>query len=142
MTKSSTYNATQHLLNKHNIQASKSEAHQRNVALLNQQIAVAEKSFKSNPSWWFQVNVAAFACKNSLAFRAFESNTWKILAQKLPVGNSPSLGSINIRKHYVEHYIIIKDYIILQTSDAKQSYNLPFLSLSLGLIQNEVHNKK
>ncbi len=112
MTKSSTYNATQHLLNKHNIQASKSEAHQRNVALLNQQIEVADKSFKGNPSRWFQVNVAAFACKNSLAFRAFESNTWKILAQKLPVGNSASLGSISIRKHYVEHYITIKEFTL------------------------------
>jgi len=142
MTKSSTYNATQHLLNKHNIQASKSEAHQKNVTLLNQQIEVANKSFKGNPSRWFPVNLAAFACKNSLAFRAFESNTWKILAQKLLVGNSPSLGSINIRKHYIEHYITIKDYIIQQIADARQSYNLPFLSLSLDLIQNEVQNKK
>ena len=56
--------------------------------------------------------------------------------------NSLSLGSINIRKHYVEHYITIKDYITQQIADARQSYNLPFLSLSLDLIQNEVQNKK
>jgi hypothetical protein len=61
--------------------------------------------------------------------------------------NSLSLGSINIRKHYVEHYITIKDYITQQIADARQSYKLPFLplpflSLSLNLIQNEVQNKK
>ncbi len=88
ITKLSTYNATKHLSCKHNIQAAKTEAHQRNVAQLNKQIEGANDQFKNDPTRWFKVNLAAFACENSLAYRAFESNTWKVIANKLPVGNT------------------------------------------------------
>jgi hypothetical protein len=45
--------------------------------------------------------------------------------------------------NYVEHFISIKECIIGKlAAKARQYYFLPFLSISLDLIQNEVHNKK
>ena len=118
ITKLSTYNATKHLSCKHNIQAAKTEAHQRNVAQLNKQIEGADDQFKNDPTRWFEVNLAAFACENSLAYRAFESNTWKVIANKLPVGNNRNLQRVNIRKIYVEHYITIKEHIMFNIAEA------------------------
>ncbi len=91
---------------------------------------------------WFEVNLAAFACENSLAYRAFESNTWKVITNKLPVGNDRNLQYVNIRKIYVEHYVTIKEHIIFNIAEAGANYNLPFISMSIDLIQNEVQNKK
>ena len=59
----------------------------------------------------------------------------------MPTG-SKSLQSLNIRKHYVEHYASINENIIASIDRAKDAYNIPFISLSLDLIQNEVPNKK
>jgi hypothetical protein len=88
------------------------------------------------------VHLSAFSCENSLAYCAFENITWKLIAEKLPVGNSKSLQSINIRKHYVEQYVSIKQHVIQCISSAKAKYFIPFISLTIDLIQNEVQNKK
>jgi hypothetical protein len=42
----------------------------------------------------------------------------------------------------VEHYVSIKENIIENINKAKEAYDIPFISLSLDLIQNEVQNKK
>jgi hypothetical protein len=102
----------------------------------------ADNQFKNDPARWFQVNLAAFACDNSLAFRAFDSNTWKIIESKLPVGKNRNLQHLNVRKVYIEHYVTIKEHIISQVAEARANYHLPFISMSLDLIQNEVQNKK
>jgi hypothetical protein len=86
------------------------------------------------------VNISAFACENSVAYKAFKSP--KLIANKLPVGNVKSIQNLNLRKHYVEHYVSIKEKIISSIAVAKQGYNLLFLSMSIDLIQNEVQNKK
>lgn len=138
----STNNGCKHLLEKHNIQASKTEAHKRNVMQLNKQIEGADEQFKVDPNRWFEVNIANFACENSLPYRAFQSDTWKIIAKKLPVGKQVGMQRLNIRKVYVEQYIAMKNSIISDIVHAKEMYNLPFISVSLDLIQNEVQNKK
>jgi len=140
--KGSTGNATTHLTAKHKLLPSKTEAHQRNVEKLNKVIESADQHFQKDPSRWFQVNIAAFACENSLAYRAFQSPTWKMIAQKLPVVDSRSLEKINIRKHYVEHYVTVKNIIQNELQEAKKQYTIPFMSISLDLIQNAVQNKK
>ncbi len=138
----STNNGCKHLLEKHNIQASKTEAHKRNVMQLNKQIEGADEQFKVDPNRWFEVNIANFACENSLPYRAFQSDTWKIIAKKFPVGKQVRMQRLNIRKVYVEQYIAMKNSIISDIVHAKEMYNLPFISVSLDLIQNEVQNKK
>jgi hAT family C-terminal dimerisation region len=142
LTANSTHNGCSHLYNKHNIVASKTDAHNRNVVKLNKQIEGADEHFTNDPARWFEVNIASFACENSLAYRAFESNTWKIIANKLPVGNKKGLQRLNIRKVYVEQYVTIKENISSEISQARATFDLPFISLSLDLIQNEVQNKK
>jgi len=142
ITKQSTSNATTHLFRKHGVVVSKTEAHSRNVATLNKYIAGANQQFMSDPVRWFQVQLSAFACENSVAYSAFVSPTWKLIANKLPVGNNKSFESLNLWKHYFEHYVTIKLRIIECIDKAKATYIIPFISLSLVLIQNEVQNKK
>ena len=138
----STSNATTHLFGKHGVVAGKTEAHNRNVATLNKYIEGADQQFVADPIRWFQVHLSAFACENSIAFSAFDSPTWKLIANKLPVGKNKSLETLNLRKHYIEHYVSIKQHIIERITAAKATFNLPFMSLSLDLIQNEVQNRK
>jgi hypothetical protein len=52
------------------------------------------------------------------------------------------LEKINIRKHYVEHYVTVKNIIQNELQEAKKQYTIPFMSISLDLIQNAVQNKK
>ncbi len=141
ITHQSTSNATSHLSDKHNIVATKTEAHNRNVTTLKTMIEGADKAFRTDPTRWFEVNLAAFACEHSLPFNAFESMTWKLIADKLPVGNR-GLQTLNIRKHYVEHYVTIKEHFTKSLTEAKKEYNIPFLSVSIDLIQNDLQNKK
>jgi hypothetical protein len=54
-----------------------------------------------------------------LPFRDFQSPTWKVIADKLPVGSSKSLQTINMRKHYVEHYMAIREIIKENIEEAK-----------------------
>jgi hypothetical protein len=142
ITFSSTSNATSHLFGKHGVVASKTEAHNRNVATLNKFIEGADATFRADPVRWFEVHLSAFSCENSIAYAAFESTTWKLIADKLPVGSGKSLQSINLRKLYVEHYVSIKQHIMECIRKAKYNYYIPFIALSIDLIQNELQNKK
>ncbi len=116
-------------------------AHQRNVEKLCTYIEAADKHFTEDPHRWFQVNISAFACEQSLSYNAFNSPIWKVIADKLRVGNR-TLTHFNVRKHYVEHYLTTKNMIMGSIREAKQVYTIPFLSVSLDLIQNAVQNKK
>ena len=129
----STSNATSHLFGKHGIVVTTTEAHQRNAAILNKFIEGADARFWCDPARWFEVHLSAFSCENSLAYCAFESITWKLIAEKLPVGNSKSLQSNNIRMNYVEHYVSIKQHVIQCISSAKAKYFIPFISLTIDL---------
>jgi hypothetical protein len=76
----STYNGTNHCTVKHNMSSSKTEAHKRNSAVIANSIQNAEACFKADPRRWFEVNLAAFACENTLSYRAFDSPFWKVIA--------------------------------------------------------------
>lgn len=140
--KGSTGNGTSHVYHKHNITSTKTDAYQRNVSVIAKHIEAADPLFRQDPTRWFEVNLSSFAVQHSLSYSAFESNVWKVLASKLPVGSHNRLKSINIRKHNVEHYLAIKRIIVSDICAAQSSFEVPFLSISLDLIQNEVQNKK
>lgn len=98
--------------------------------------------FQADPSRWFKVNLSAFACEKSLAFIAFESATWKVLTNKLPVTNSRQMQTISLRKPYISHNVTLKEHIMEELKAKKEEYHIPFLSLSLDLIQANLQNKK
>jgi hypothetical protein len=81
--KHSTCNGTSHLLAKHAIQSSKTTAHKRNAATLCKHIEGADDLFQANPARWFEVNIAS----------------------KLPVVQANAIKTMNMRKHYVKHYV-------------------------------------
>jgi hypothetical protein len=64
---------------KHGILSAKTAAHKRNVADIQKFIDGADDVFQKDPTRWFEVNLAAFACENSISFNAFESPTWKVI---------------------------------------------------------------
>jgi hypothetical protein len=142
LSKTSTSNGTIHVNHKNNVKSSKTEAYQRNLATIAKHIEAADPLFRVDPTRWFEVNLSAFAVQHSLSYRAFESDTWKVIASKLPVGTNNKLKNINIRKHNVEHYVSIKKTIVSNIQSARSTFEIPFMSLSLDLIQNEVQNKK
>jgi hypothetical protein len=76
------------------------------------------------------------------SFTAFESNTWKITASKLLVRLNRHMQTMNMRLHYVEYCIMIKKFIPQEINAAAKAYYIPFISLSIDLIQMEVQNKK
>jgi len=110
----------------HNILAAKTESHQRNLLEIRKHIEKADQHFQQDPLRWFQVNIAAFACENSLAYKAFQSPTWKLIAEKLPVGQGKTLQTINIRKHYVEHYVTVRQHIISRIKEALEYFHVDF----------------
>jgi hypothetical protein len=65
-----------------------------------------------------------------------------MIASKLPVMQNRQLQTMNMRKHYVEHYVMIKKHISDEINAAAKAYHIPFISLSTDLIQMEVQNKK
>jgi hypothetical protein len=65
-----------------------------------------------------------------------------LIADTLPVRSGKGLQSIYIRKHYVEHYVTIRQQITSIIKEAKMFYTIHFLSVSLDLTQNAVQNKK
>jgi hypothetical protein len=140
--KNSTCNGTTHLSAKHTIMASKTAAHKRNVQTLCKHLENADDLFQRDPSRWFEVNLSVFASENSISFMAFESNTWKMIASKLPAVHNRQVQTMNMRKHYVEHYVTIKKFISQEINAASKVYHIPFISLSIDLIQMEVQNKK
>ena len=140
--KGSTSDGTTQLFAKHGIVSRKTAAYNRNVADIKHIIEGADECFQQDPARWFEVNLAAFACENSISFNAFESPTWKVICSKLPVKQSDNIKTINMRRHYIEHYVTIKDHIITVIQAAKESYNVPVMSLTLDLIQINVQNKK
>ena len=107
LTKTSTCHGTAHCSSMHSKKSKKTEVHQRHIATIAKHLEVMDKHFNSDPLRWFQITLSAFAVQHSISYRAFESDSWTIIASKLPVG-SGDIKSINIRKHYVEHYVAIK----------------------------------
>jgi hypothetical protein len=62
----------------------------------------------------------------------FKSPTWKLIPEKLPVGSTKSLKTINMRQHYVEHYVMIRKLIadnIKQTKKKEVLYYTVFVHL-------------
>jgi hypothetical protein len=119
-----------------------SEAHQRTAKEIRKHIKGADKYFQHDPTRWFQVNLAAFSSKHSLAYQAIQSPIWKVIANKLPVCSCKSVQKINMKKHYLEHYVKIRQLIMDHIKEAKMVYTIPFLSISLDLIQNAVQKNK
>ena len=58
------------------------------------------------------------------------------------MGNSKDIKCINMRKHYVEHYVTIRELTMEELKVAKELYHIPFMSLTLVLIQADVQNNK
>jgi hypothetical protein len=61
---------------------------------------------------------------------------------KLTVMHNRQMQTMNMRKHYIEHFVMIKMLIMQEINAAAKLYYIPFISLSIDLIQMGVQNKK
>jgi hypothetical protein len=99
-TKGSTSNAADYLRLKHNRTSAKTLPQQRAIHELSKQIDLSTQSFKDDPLRWFQVQLSAWAAEQSLCYRSFETNRWRVIASQLPVGVH-GMTVFNPRKHNV-----------------------------------------
>jgi hypothetical protein len=87
------------------------------------------------------VQISTWAAEQSLSFRAFKTQRWRLIASQLPVGLG-GMTSFNPRKHMVEIYETLKQGIVEEIYLAKQQCHIPFMSLNLDLYQNGFNNMK
>ena len=139
--KNASSNATEHLKTQHCIVSSKTISQQQTIHQLSKQIDLSRNSFKADPLRWFKVQISAWAAEQSLSYRAFETQRWRLIASQLPVGLG-GMTSFNPRKHMVELYETLKQGIVEEINLAKQQFHIPFMSLNLDLYQNKFNNMK
>jgi hypothetical protein len=140
-TKSGASNATQHMDKKHVITSAKTQATQRKVDKLQNQLNLSDPTFKRDPMRWFQCGFATCSVEQSISYNAFNTTRWLFLARQLPVG-AGGMQSINMRKHHIELYETYKRTIVSSIKSARDTFTILFLSLYLDLIKSKTSNQK
>ena len=87
------------------------------------------------------MQISAWAAEQSLSYRTFETQQWRLIASQLPVGFG-GMTSFNPRKLMVELYEMLKRGIVEEINLAKQQFHIPFISLNLDIHQNKFNNMK
>ena len=140
-TKSGASNATHHMDKKHGITSAKTQATQRKVDKLQNQLDMFDQAFKRDPMRWFQCGFATWSAEQSIPYNAFNTTHWRLLACQLPVG-AGGMQFINMRKHHIELYETCKRTIVSSIKSARDTFTIPFLSLYLDLIKSKASNQK
>ncbi len=83
----STNNGCKHLLEKHNIQASKTEAHKRNVMQLNKQIEGAKSSLKWTPTAGSKLISQTLPVRIHFHTEHFKATRGRLLPKSYQLGN-------------------------------------------------------
>lgn len=80
-----------------------------------------------------------------MSFNAFTLKHWKTIVRKLLRGRERGMavGSINMRKHCVEHYFLIVKGSIEALKKARSAYfGIPFVSAYIDLYRNKFTNSR
>ena len=117
--KNASSNATEHLKTQHCIVSSKTISQQQTIHQLSKQIHLSRNSFNADSLRWFKVQIYAWAAEQSLLYRAFETQRWRLIASQLPVGLG-GMTSFNPCKHMIELYETLKRGIVEEINLAKQ----------------------
>jgi hypothetical protein len=116
-------NATEQLKTQHCVVSSKTISQQQTIHQLSKHIDLSQNSFKADPLRWFKVQISTWAAEQSLSYRAFKTQRWRLLASQLPVGHG-GMTSFNPRKHMVEIYETLKQGIVEEINLAKQQCHI------------------